>query len=218
MITHSSSLLQIIGCDISDSKYPGTVYNMVSKHLRRIRMVPGCANSLLVLIPENNGFFEAAHVASAIHKDLGQGYTIMSDDETKKVGVKTDHMAKRSMATTFCDELVMNRVRIHGHFFTLTTTAGRLIEPIERDLSSIKGEFRFVYAEDAEEMRDYLINNLLNYKRIQKPPKDEYAEPKVFYSGKDSGEDDVAIAVQLAVHKSLVFLRDDRYKDQRRKR
>lgn len=190
---------------------------MVSKHLRRIRMVPGCANSLLVLIPENNGFFEAAHVASAVHEQVGQGYTIMNDDDTK-VGVKTNHYTKRSMATTFCDELVTNRVRMHGHFFTLTTTAGRLIEPIERDLSSIKGEFRFVYAEDAEEMRDYLVNNLLSYKRIQKPSKDEYGESKVFYSGKDVGEDDVAIATQLGTHKSLTFLTDDRYKGQWRQR
>lgn len=54
-------------------------------------------------------------------------------------------------------------------------------------------------------MREMIIEQLQNYKRIIRPTRNVYETAKEIFSGKDAGYDDLSIAFQLCKHTRDVF-------------
>lgn len=196
----------MLGCDICDAKQPKTAYGMIAMHLKKLRSIPGCKNSLFVIIPEKNLAFEAEHLDDALNRDVTYGYTVMEEKENEK-GFKTDNLLKLSMAKSFRMELEANNVRFHNKFFTLTTPEGKLIDPTLDNVTSIesmqldfskKKPMYMVYREAADNMRDEVMDQHRRYTRIVRPSKDELKEPTIIYSAKHNGPngDDITVISQ----------------------
>ena len=197
------------------------MYSMVALHLQKLRLMPGCKNSLFVIIPENNLAFEAEHLSDALDERVSYGYVVMEEKENEK-GFKTDNMLKMAMAKSFRMEIESHNVRFHNQFFTLTTPEGKLVDATINNVNVVDSmqlmpsknkPMHMVYREAAEHIRDVIIDQHVRYTRFVRPSKDEFKEPTIIYTAKHNGPgDDLTVMSQAVPTMRKYFMTREKYK------
>ena len=150
--------------------------------------MPGLSSAIVVFIPESNLAFEGIHQQHALRRAGVSDVCVMCEDDNR-AGVKTNNEMKKGMALAFKTKVDSKKIRLHSKFVSLTTI-------------SRPGE-----------MRQELLEQLLNYSRIIIPSKDIHKAPTELYGGKRGyGYDDLAITVQLGALMKKRFIHSDKYK------
>ncbi len=144
-------------------------------HILAIReQVPGGKNAHIVIVPESNLAMEALWAWGMIQRSGIHDICTMRED-ANKVGVRTSKATKVLMALALNFKIVRRNVFIMDNFV------------------SVSDDNR-----TGEDMRDALVDQLKQYMKHVKPPRDpKHNDATVSYSGKSGGFDDLAIAVQL---------------------
>lgn len=147
--------------------------------MKHILSLPAFRTARIIFMPESNLAFMGYFLADFIKRDsFLRMRTIIMNEDKGRPGVKIDNGIKRDMALSLAKKIEKRQIRRYADFFTKSFTK---VEKIT-----------------AEDMWDTLIQQLIDFSKIQKPSNDVFGEPREFYSGKmGRGYDDVAIAVEI---------------------
>lgn len=198
---------------MSGGRRPSDIYPVIIEHLRRIRFVPGCQNSTIVIVPESNLGFEALHIEDYIREAFGPprpgNYVVMKEDDTR-AGIKTNEDIKLAMTTSLDRVLRHHAMHFHRNFFSVgelvvneVATNGSAAASDAQTPSSASqlpdDDLRIVTSADT--MRDSIVTQLSSWMRIVQPRKDPNDDrpPRIFHTGKRGYKvDDNTIALSLA--------------------
>lgn len=157
-------------------------------HIQAIRKIPGCGSAIVVFVPESNLAFEGIHQEHALRRSGVRDVCVMHEDDNR-AGIRTNNDLKKGMAIAFQGVVSKKRLRFHEKFVCLTEK----------------------YSPD--EMREDMLNQLMNYSRIIIQSKQPHKPPTEFYGGKRGyGYDDHAVAMQLNLIMKRRFYQSERYK------
>ncbi len=150
---------------------PAKQFDLVQRHITRIRMDVGRKACRIFVFVERNLGFEAEHHKRAL--DHLPGVTFYVDQKANRVGVLTTEATKHAMATLLVSMLAEKRVHIM---------------PV-------------VYSNEPEAMRIRLREQMETYSAQFKQAPDTFGKDKITLSGKVGGmKDDVCICLQLAAY------------------
>lgn len=142
-----------------------------------------------MFVPESNLAYEGIRLSDDIKRSGLKNVCVMKEDDNR-AGVRTNNDLKKGMAISFQKILNKGMVRFHQHFVCLTENSGVKMT--------------------TEEMKDEIINQLIDFKRIIKPSKDPYKPATELFSGKRGcGYDDLTIATILNPVMQRRFFGDD---------
>ncbi len=168
---------QLVICGAETAKGQDNAINvaLIIQHVMALRrLIPGAADSRIVMVPESN--LATEHIwgtREMRHSGLGQ-YAVMREDNNR-VGTRTSKELKHTMA------ILLNTKIVRRNIFVLD------------------GFVSIVDGSSTEDMLDKLLDQMKNYSRIVKPPRDKHhGSALVSYTGKSGhGHDDLVISIQL---------------------
>ena len=143
-------------------------------HITEIKKISYLETSNIIVVPESNLAFEGIWIAQELYRSglFDKQLCVMKEDENR-AGVKINNQFKKLMKMGL--ETKLNEKSVY--FYNKFSTIGEL---------------------SADEMKEEMIQQLLNYSRILKPSNDIHRPPTEIYSGKSGhGYDDHVIALQL---------------------
>jgi hypothetical protein len=150
---------------------PAKQFDLVTRHISRIRMDTGRKGCRVFVFVERNLGFEAEHHKRAL--DHLPGVSFYVDQKANRVGVLTTEATKHAMATLVVAMLEERRVHM------LPT----------------------LYSNEPEAMRIRLREQMETYSAQFKQAPDTFGKDKISLSGKVGGmKDDVCICLQLAAY------------------
>jgi hypothetical protein len=150
---------------------PGKQFDLVAKHIARIRLDTGRKSSRFFVYVERNLGFEAEHHKRALEHI--PGVTFYVDQKANRVGVLTTEGTKHAMATLVVSMLAERRMHV--------------LEPL--------------YSNDPAGMRVRLREQMETYGVQYKAALNTFGKDRVALSGKVGGmKDDVCICLQLAAY------------------
>lgn len=171
-------------------------YDILINHIKRLRMIEGMEQAMVVIAPESNLANEAMHHEYFIKKAGLINVCIMREDRDNKPGIRIDNGIKRTMAMQFNQVLSGNMVYFHEKFVTIKS----------KSLSN---------KNPADTIIDEAINQFQCYNRVIKPPNDVNGKAKEMYTGKSGGgRDDLVIGAQINYYvKMLFFMHHEKYQE-----
>ena len=147
----------------------------------------GLEDSGLVLVPESNLGFESQHVIRSISMARVQGWTVMREGPGGSPGWHTTNSSKERMCLTMRSALELGKIWLHQDFFSITLNA-----------TQAKARIR---------------DELARFSVIVQPGNTPFAPTKRTFTGKVQGQqDDMAVALQIALEASVVFFSKDTYR------
>ena len=150
---------------------PEKQFDMVHKHIQRIRTDIGRKASRFFIYVERNLGFEAEHHKRALEHI--QGVSFYVDQKANRVGVLTTEATKHAMATLVVSMLAERRIHV------LPT----------------------LYSNEPEMMRTRLREQMETYSAQYKSAPDTFGKDRIALSGKVGGmKDDICICLQLAAY------------------
>jgi hypothetical protein len=150
---------------------PAKQFDMVAKHIMRIRMDLGRKTSRVFVFVERNLGFEAEHHKRALEHI--PGVTFYVDQKASRVGVLTTEATKHAMAQLVVSMLAEHRLHV----------------------------LPMLYSNEPEPMRIRLREQMETYSAQFKAAPDTFGKDKISLSGKVGGmKDDVCICLQLAAY------------------
>lgn len=150
---------------------PGKQFDLVSKHIHRIRMENGRIGSRVFIFVERNLGFEAEHHKRAL--EYMEGVSFYVDQKANRVGVLTTESTKHAMATLVVAMLEEKKIHIRNPLFS----------------------------NDPQGMRIRIREQMETYSMQVKAPPDTFGKERIALSGKVGGmKDDVCICLQLAAY------------------
>ncbi len=159
-------------------------------HINAIREIPGFEGCTIGLIVESNLGNEAEYQDLACRLAHLERIVVMNEDTShERLGIRTTATLKRSMAFMTGLLLMHGKIKFHRHLF------------------SVNGR------QSALQLRQQLLGQFLNYKRIVKPAQDEWDTSKETFTGKKGGnKDDILIALQLGIYmKEVAYAKPEKY-------
>jgi hypothetical protein len=188
---------QIIGLDAAPLKNWRDQRDLLLAHLRALRAHPTLQNIPIVLVVESNLGFEAAHNARYVaeanvpHVEVAQEQRrtqnepeTLAEHARAVVGVRTTNESKEQMYILLRNLLEEDTLRVWDELIT-THSAGS-----DKQLSKV-------------------IQQMHNYNAVFTDPGRVFAQTRRVFSGKAQGEqDDLLIALQLAILYRRVFIRN----------
>ena len=150
---------------------PAKQFDLVTRHISRIRMDTGRKGCRVFVFVERNLGFEAEHHKRALEHI--PGVTFYVDQKANRVGVLTTEATKHAMATLVVAMLEERRLHV------LPT----------------------LYSNEPEAMRIRLREQMETYSAQFKQAPDTFGKDRISLSGKVGGmKDDVCICLQLAAY------------------
>ncbi len=167
--------LVICGAETHKGKDNSLNAALVIQHIMALRrLIKGASDARVVFVPESNLATEHMWATREMrHSGLGQ-FCVMREDNNN-VGTRTTKELKHTMA------LLLNTKIVRRNIFVLN------------------GFVSVVDGSSTEDMLNKLLDQMKNYSRIVKPPRDKHhGSAIVSYTGKSGhGHDDLVIAIQL---------------------
>jgi hypothetical protein len=159
-----------MGTDIHTTD-PAKQFDLVSKHIHRIRMETGRKATRVFIFVERNLGFEAEHHKYGL--EYMEGVSFYVDQKANRVGVLTTEATKHAMARLVVAMLEERRIHIQDPLFS----------------------------NDPAGMRIRLREQLETYSMQVKAAPDTFGKEKLSLSGKVGGmKDDICICLQLAAY------------------
>ena len=162
-------------------------HKLVIDHLNTVRRtVPGMAEAQAVLVLESNLAFEAQHILHALNLANIQRWVALSEGQAGTLGWLTTNERKEAMVFQLRDALKVGNIQLSTHFFSLKLGVNEALKVIRSELT--------------------------NFAIVVEPPKTTFGKVRKTYTGKIQGEqDDVAIAMQLAITGLRCFYQNPKY-------
>jgi len=157
----------------------GEVRHLLESHVRNIRSV--FPTSFIIFIPENNLGHEASHMAHML-RDIPSCRSLM---EKGQPGVLTTHKRKELYSNTAVERFASGSIWYSEQFVCADP-----YEDANSRTARVKKMFR---------------QQLTVFSRIVVPRGKDYNVPKVIYSGKDQGEDDMVMTFLIGLYWSIKF-------------
>jgi len=171
----------ICGMESHAVKGHGQVRTLLETHVRGIRAT--FPSSFIIFIPESNLGHEASHMSHML-KDIPKCRSLMEKGEP---GVITTHKRKELYANTAVERFAAESVYYAEKFVCMNP-----FEDANERAAKVKKMFR---------------KQLSVYSKIVVARgKDNYNIPKIVYSGKDQGEDDLVMTFQIGLYWSIAFV------------
>ena len=150
---------------------PAKQFDLVAKHITRIRLDTGRKAARIFIFVERNLGFEAEHHKRAL--DHIPGVTFYVDQKASRVGVLTTEATKHAMAQLVVSMLAERRIHVLPN----------------------------LYSNEPEAMRIRLREQMETYSAQFKQAPDTFGKDRISLSGKVGGmKDDVCICLQLAAY------------------
>ena len=171
----------ICGMESHAVKGHGQVRTLLETHVRGIRV--SFPTSFIIFIPESNLGHEASHMSHML-KDIPKCRSLMEKGEP---GVITTHKRKELYANTAVERFAAESVFYADKFVCMNP-----FEDANKRAEKVKKMFR---------------KQLSVYSKIVVARgKDSYNIPKIVYSGKDNGEDDIVMTFQIGLYWGIAFV------------
>lgn len=163
--------------------------NLLINHIRAVRTIPGLEGAYAILVVESNLANEAMHHQLYVRAAGLANVVVMCEDTQDRPGVRLTNPIKRTMAIQLNEALRQDRIAFY------------------HSLVSINGK------REPAAMRQELISQVANFKRVVEPAAKVHQEPKEFYTGKaGGGKDDLVIALMWNLYaKNLFYSKPERY-------
>lgn len=154
-----------------------------------MNQIEGFETAKIIFIPESNLGFEAIWSAREIRRSNIGNICVMEEDQNR-AGIKMNRELKKHMCAMFQEKVNLQQVHFHRNFVCI----GERNSP--------------------ENMKNEIVNQLINYSRILEYSKNKRIAPKETYGGKKGyGFDDHAIALQINLLMKNMFFSKDKYAD-----
>lgn len=171
----------ICGMESHAVKGHGQIRTLLETHVRCIRAT--FPTSFIIFIPESNLGHEASHMSHML-KDIPKCRSLMEKGEP---GVITTHKRKELYANTAVERFAAESVCYADKFVCMNP-----FEDANKRATKVKKMFR---------------KQLSVYSKIVVARgKDSYNIPKIVYSGKDQGEDDLVMTFQIGLYWGIQFV------------
>jgi hypothetical protein len=175
----------LIGLETFQSKSALENHSLLVRHVKALEQTGLYQNALKVFILESNLGLESEHISHMLRDNISN-YLVMSE---KPEGGKIGFCTTNAMKTLAVEQL---RERLGDGAF-------RVAE--EACMVSISHTYNEIVGIMFEQMREF--SEVLRESAVEKPKK--------YYSGKNSGKDDLIIAVLLAITWSGYFFKSEKY-------
>lgn len=155
-------------------------------HVAQIRTIKNLEGVTIVFSLESNLAYEAQHLTHAFTQAGLKKWVCLSEGAGGSLGWLTTNERKESMMFALRDALAVGSIALAASFFSITMSKQAALQQCE------------------EELRAYSV--------LVEPPKTPFGKVKKTYTGKLGGRnDDVAIALQLAIQSVRMFYQSPRY-------
>lgn len=164
---------------------PASQHQTLLEHMQKIGNISGLQRALLVMGVEANLGFEATHIVHAMRK-AGIRHVALHEAVQDGPGLLTTNESKEMMCIALQELLDLRRLSICTQLLSISNNPREALEQLSKQLATYT-----IYVE---------------------PPKNPFGKVKRTYTGKMAGnQDDLCIAMQLAILSSRIFLRKDKY-------
>ncbi len=170
----------ICGMESHAVKGHGEVRNLLETHVRGIRVA--FPSSYIIFVPESNLGHEASHMAHML-KDVPKCRSLMERGEP---GVITTHKRKELYANT-----AVERFAAEGIWYSETFVCANPYGDANDRAKRVKRMFR---------------KQLGLFSKIVVPRGKGYNMPKIIYTGKENGNDDLVMTFMIGLFWSIQFV------------
>jgi len=178
--------IQVLGTEALITREVRNTHKLFLDHLINIRKIPFLAHTVSVLCLESNLGFESQHLLHYLQESNFPRWVSMAEAARGELGWLTTGVTKEKMALALREALQQNSISYHKNFTSLSLGA------------------------EAAKLR--IKDEIGNYSVVTEPPKQAFGKVRKTYTGKMGGmQDDVAIALQLAVCSTRVFFQSSKY-------
>ena len=163
-------------------------HNLLVQHLAHIRQLTLYARCKFVFIFESNLAFESQHLLHAVEKAGINNWVSLSEGQQGTLGWLTTAERKQQMCLLLREALAVGKIAIAKHFFS-------------NELALTEAKMRI-----RDELSSYCV--------VTEPPKTTFGKVRTTYTGKLYGkQDDLCIAIQLALIGCQKFWQEGRYRN-----
>lgn len=163
-----------------------TQHKLLVEHINKLRTLPALRNAQVVLGLESNLGFEAQHALHALRRAEVKNWVSLMEGADGAPGILTTNSSKEIMCVALQELLSKNLISISNRMMSTSM-------PPTEAIAQLLGE-----------IRAYMV--------FVDPPKTLFAQPRRTYTGKLGGhQDDLSIALQLAVLTMQLFDKHDKY-------
>ena len=179
---------QVLGVDALHTRDVRHTHRLLVKHLLAVRAIPLFSVAKAVLIFESNLAFESQHLLHAVEAAGIKNWVSLSEGQQGTLGWLTTNERKEQMCLLMREALTVGKIALSDHFFSIELTTQEAKSRIEDELSS--------------------------YCVVTEAPKTTFGKVRKTYTGKLYGkQDDLCIALQLAMIGQQKFFQDSKYKN-----
>ena len=177
---------QVLGVEALITRDVRQTHSLLLSHLNMIRSMPLLEGAMAVLSFESNLAFESQHLLHHLHAHRFKNWVSLAEGAHDALGWHTTAARKETMALLLREVLRVGRISYSRRFFSITM--------------------------GSDEAKVRVANECRNFSVVVDPPKTAFAKTRKTYTGKIGGlQDDVAIALQLALAASKTFFESSKY-------
>ena len=175
-----SNNFAICGMESHAVKGYGEIRNLLETHVRAIRNI--FPSSWIIFVPESNLGHEASHMSHML-KDIPKCRSLMERGEP---GVITTHKRKELYSNTAVERFASSGVWYASQFICVNPYGDA-----NARAARVKRMFR---------------KQMGIFSKIVIPRANNHSKPKIIYSGKDQGNDDLVLTFMIALYWSIQFM------------
>lgn len=178
---------QVLGLDAIRTKDVRETHKAFLAHIQKVRAIKNLESATLVFCLESNLAYEAQHLIHCVQQNGIKKWCALTEGANQTLGWLTTNERKESMTFQVRDALAVGSIVFSDEFFS--------------------------NSHGIREIKQQLQDELRNFCILVEPSKTPFGKTKKTYSGKVGGRnDDMVIALQLAVTGVRTFYSQDRYR------
>jgi hypothetical protein len=178
--------LQLLGLEALRSREASAQHKLLVEHMTKLRTVSELRNAQFVLGLECNLGFEAQHIIHTLRRVAFRNWIALLEGPEGAPGLLTSNSSKEVMCVALQELLTQNRLAVSQYLLSVSFSPRDILEQL------------------LAELRSYMV--------YVDPPKTLFGKPRRTFTGKMGGHnDDLAIALQLAVLSMQIFTRSSKY-------
>lgn len=176
----------MLGIEALRTREASAQHRLLIDHMQQLRSLEELRTAQFVLGLESNLGFEAQHVIHTLQRENVRGWISLLEGVDGTPGLLTTNSSKEVMCVATQELLAQNRLVICKRLLSMSMAP--------------------------REALDQLLAETRSYMVFIDPPKTLFAKPRKTFTGKMGGHnDDVVIALQLAVLTMQIFTRSAKY-------
>jgi hypothetical protein len=176
-----------VGIESLNTREAATQHKLLVQHVNKLRLLPALARAQMVIGLESNLGFEAQHALHALRRAEVHNWVSLMEGVDGTPGLLTTNASKEVMCVALQELLAQSRIGVSNR---LMSTSMSPHEALQQLIGELRGFMIFV-----------------------DPPKTLFAKARRTFTGKLGGhQDDLVIALQLAVVTMQMFDRHDKYR------